>query len=87
MYSLVLPRMRGIAASTYLIVSTIFGVGIGPYQVGMVSDATGGNLRIAILSTNWVAIPIVILLLILAARVRKDEAAMLERARAAGEPV
>nr|WP_250890225.1 MFS transporter [Sphingobium nicotianae] len=87
MYGLVLPRMRGIAASTYLIVSTIFGVGIGPYQVGIVSDATGGDLRIAILSTNWVAVPIVILLLILAMRVRRDEAMMLERARAAGEPV
>ncbi|MBN8830569.1 MAG: MFS transporter [Sphingomonadales bacterium] len=87
LYGLVLPRMRGIAASSYLIVSTIFGVGIGPYQVGMVSDATGGDLRVAILSTNWVAIPIVILLLVLAARVRKDEALMLERARAAGEPI
>jgi MFS family permease len=87
LYGLVLPRMRGIAASTYLIVSTIFGVGIGPYQVGMVSDATGGNLRVAILSTNWVAVPIIILLLVLAARVRKDEGLMLERARAAGEPI
>lgn len=87
MYGLVLPRMRGITASTYLIISTIFGVGIGPYQVGMVSDATGGNLRVAILSTNWVAIPIIILLLVLAWRVRKDEGAMLERARGAGEPV
>lgn len=87
MYGLVLPRMRGIAASTYLIVSTIFGVGIGPYQVGMVSDATGGDLRTAILSTNWVAVPIVILLLALAARVQKDEASMVARARAAGEPI
>lgn len=86
-YGLVLPRMRGICASTYLIVSTIFGLGIGPYLVGMVSDATGGDLRAAILSVNWVAIPIVILLLVLAVRVRKDEALMLERARAAGEPI
>lgn len=87
MYGLVLPRMRGIAASTYLIISTIFGVGIGPYQVGMVSDATGGDLRVAILSTNWVAVPIIILLLVLVTRISKDEATIVERARAAGEPV
>lgn len=87
LYGLVLPRMRGITASTYLIVSTIFGLGIGPYLVGMVSDANNGDLRTAILSVNWVAIPIVLLLVTLAFRVRKDEAAMVERARAAGEPV
>jgi MFS family permease len=87
MYGLVLPRMRGITASTYLIISTIFGLGIGPYLVGLVSDATGGNLRTAILSVNWVAIPIVILLFVLSMRVRKDEGLMLERARSAGEPV
>jgi len=87
MYGLVLPRMRGITSSTYLIISTIFGLGIGPYLVGLVSDATGGDLGAAILSVNWVAIPIVILLLVLAARVRKDEGLMLERARAAGEPI
>lgn len=87
MYGLVLPRMRGITASTYLIISTIFGLGIGPYLVGLVSDATGGNLRTAILSVNWVAIPIVLLLFVLAMRVRKDEGLMLERARSAGEPV
>ena len=86
-YGLVLPRMRGITASTYLIVSTIFGLGMGPYLVGMVSDATHGDLRSAILSINWVAVPIVILLLVLIARVRKDESLMLERARDAGEPV
>lgn len=85
-YGLVLPRMRGITASTYLIISTIFGLGSGPYLVGMMSDATG-DLRTAILSVNWVAIPIIILLLILLTRVRKDEALILERARSAGEPV
>jgi len=87
MYGLVLPRMRGMTSSTYLIISTIFGLGTGPYLVGMVSDATGGDLRIAILSASCVAVPIVILLLILARRISKDEALMLERARAAGEPV
>src|SRR5690606_30896898 len=87
MYGLVLPRMRGMTSSTYLIISTIFGLGMGPYLVGMVSDATGGDLRIAILSVSSVAVPIVILLLILARRIRKDEGLMVARARAAGEPV
>ena len=87
MYGLVLPRMRGIASSTYLIIATICGLGTGPYLVGMVSDATGGDLRIAILSVSGVAVPIVTLLLILVRRIGKDEALMLERARAAGEPV
>jgi len=87
MYGLVLPRMRGMTASTYLIISTIFGLGMGPYLVGMVSDATGGNLRVAILSVSSVAVPIVILLLTLATRIRKDEGLMIARARAAGEPV
>lgn len=87
MYGLVLPRMRGMTSSTYLIISTIFGLGMGPYLVGMVSDATGGDLRIAILSVSSVAVPIVILLLVLAARISKDEGLMIARARAAGEPV
>jgi len=87
MYGLVLPRMRGMTSSTYLIISTIFGLGMGPYLVGMVSDATGGDLRVAILSVSSVAVPIVILLLVLASRIRKDEGLMLARARAAGEPV
>ncbi|MCW2411915.1 MULTISPECIES: MFS transporter [unclassified Sphingobium] len=85
-YGLVLPRMRGITASTYLIISTIFGLGMGPYLVGMISDATG-DLRTAILSVNWMAIPIIILLIILLTRIRKDESLILVRARDAGEPV
>lgn len=86
-YELVLPRMRGTTSGFYTILSTIIGLGTGPYVVGMVSDANGGNLGTAILTINWVAIPIVILLIVLALRIRRDEAALLTRARAAGEPV
>jgi MFS transporter, Spinster family, sphingosine-1-phosphate transporter len=75
MFDQVLPRMRGITASTYIITSTIFGLGIGPYTVGMVSDAHDGDLAIAILSINWIAPVIVALLVVLALRVRRDEAA------------
>jgi MFS family permease len=87
MYEQVLPRMRGITSSVYVIVSTIFGLGIGPYAVGMISDANHGNLAAAILSINWVAPAIVVLLLVLARRVGRDEGLVMQRARDAGEPV
>jgi hypothetical protein len=87
LYEQVLPRMRGITSSTYLISYTIFGLGIGPYAVGMMSDANGGNLAAAILEINWVAPAIVVMLLVLARRVKRDEAALIERARRGGEPI
>jgi MFS transporter, Spinster family, sphingosine-1-phosphate transporter len=58
---------------------TIIGLGCGPYVVGMISDATG-DLRIAILSVNAAAVPIVVLMLIIARRAQKDEAGLLARA-------
>jgi hypothetical protein len=87
MYEQVLPRMRGITSSTYLISYTILGLGIGPYAVGMMSDANGGDLAAAILSINWVAPAIVVMLVVLARRVKRDEAALIGRARRGGEPV
>lgn len=87
MFDQVLPRMRAITASTCIFMMTILGLGIGPYFVGMVSDARGGDLAGAILTVNGVAPVILVLLLILAARVRRDEKHMLDRARSAGEPI
>jgi MFS family permease len=87
LFEQVLPRMRGITSSTYIIVSTIFGLGIGPYAVGMISDANHGNLATAILNINWVAPVIVLMLVVLARRVRRDEGSVIQRARDAGEPV
>ena len=87
LYDLVLPRMRGIASSTYIINQNIFGLGIGPFVVGMVSDANGGNLGAAILSINWVSPAIVVMLVILAMRAHRDEQQVLARARAGGEAV
>jgi MFS transporter, Spinster family, sphingosine-1-phosphate transporter len=87
LYEQVLPRMRGITASIYVIVSTIFGLGVGPYVVGLVSDATHGDLAAAILSINWVSPVIVLMLVVLARRVKRDEALVIQRARGAGEPV
>jgi MFS transporter, Spinster family, sphingosine-1-phosphate transporter len=87
MMDLVLPRMRGITFSTYTIIMTILGLGIGPYLVGMVSDANGGQLGPAILSVNFVAPLIIGLLLVVMLRIHKDEESAVSRARAAGEDI
>ncbi|WP_284124339.1 MFS transporter [Parerythrobacter aestuarii] len=79
LYEQVLPRMRAVTSSTYLLASTILGLGIGPYVVGMLSDATG-DLRTSMLAVNTAAVPIVLLLLFIAKRASKDEDALLERA-------
>jgi MFS family permease len=87
MFEQVLPRMRGITASLYIVVYTLFGIGIGPFLVGMIADANGGDLAAAILAINWVAPAIVVMLLALARRVNRDEAGLIERARRGGEVV
>ncbi len=87
MYDQVLPRMRGIMTSLYLILTTILGLGIGPYVVGLIADAKGGQLAPAILSINWVAPLIIMLLIGLGLRVQRDESGLMQRARDAGEPI
>jgi MFS family permease len=87
MFDLVLPRMRAITFSIYLVAYTILGLGIGPYAVGMISDANGGQLGDAIISILWVAPIIVICLFALLFRIQRDEAGLLDRARDAGEPI
>ena len=84
---LVLPRMRGVVMSFYILAQTIIGLGVGPYAVGLISDLNGGDLGSAILSVYWIGPPIVIFLIILIRQLPRDEASLLERARAAGEPV
>ncbi|MBO9575101.1 MAG: MFS transporter [Sphingobium sp.] len=87
LYDLVLPRMRGIASSTYIIVSTLLGLGMGPYFVGIVSDKNGGDLGQAIISVNVVSPVIVVVLLILLMRINRDESTLMARAREGGEAV
>ncbi|MDP3908490.1 MFS transporter [Novosphingobium sp.] len=79
MYEQVLPRMRGTTSSVYLLVSTILGLGIGPYVVGVLSDASG-NLRNSMLTINVVGIAIIVLMLLVARRAQRDENALMERA-------
>ncbi len=79
LYDQVLPRMRGLTASLYLLAMTILGLGIGPYVVGLLSDATG-NLRWSMLGINAVGVPIVVLMLVIMRRAQRDEDALLARA-------
>jgi MFS family permease len=87
LYDQVLPRMRAMTVATYFVLMTIVGLGIGPYAVGLISDMNGGDLGHAIRAINWVAVPIIVLLLVLVRRCARDEAGVIARARAAGEPV
>ena len=81
---LVLPRMRGTMMAYYTLITTILGLGTGPYLVGLISDVTG-NLGGAILATFLVSPAIVLLTIYAVLRMPRDEASLLERARAAGE--
>ena len=83
---LVLPRMRGTATATFFLGTTLVGLALGPYMAGQVSSMTGS------LSTGGlsllVALPVGLIVLAIAYRtVPKAERTVLERARAAGEPV
>ena len=84
---LVLPRMRGTATATFFIATALIGLALGPYFAGFMSTVSGGNLRLGVLSLLAVA-PISMILLVLAWRtVPAAEASVVDRARAAGEPI
>jgi MFS family permease len=63
---LVIPRLRGTAFAAFSLGPNIFGLGLGPYCVGLLSDATG-DLRLAILCALGV-LPISIISLLAAGK-------------------
>jgi MFS family permease len=63
---LVIPRLRGTAFAAFSLGPNIFGLGLGPYCVGLISDATG-DLRMAILCALGV-LPISVFFLLAASR-------------------
>ena len=63
---LVIPRLRGTAFAAFSLGANIFGLGLGPYSVGLISDASG-DLRLAILCALGV-LPVSIGSLLLASR-------------------
>ena len=85
--ALVLPRMRGLATATFFLSTTLVGLGLGPFMAGYVSATNGDDLSLGVLST-FVVVPLGLILLIAAIKlVPAAGASVLERARAAGEPV
>ena len=91
---LVMPRMRAAAVAFFYLVSTLIGMGVGPYVVGKISDMfqAGGmneaeSLRIGIAMILLVYIPGIMLLIMAQRHLPREEANRLERARALGEPV
>jgi MFS family permease len=83
---LVLPRMRGTATAVFFLGTTIIGLGLGPYVVGLVSDVTG-DLRFAMQSTIFV-LPLILIAIGVAIRsIPQLEASLVKRARAAGEAI
>jgi MFS family permease len=83
---LVMPRMRGAAAATYNLATSMFGLGLGPFLVGLISDKTG-SISQGILTVYWLSPLVWIAMFILVKGLPRAEATRLDRARAAGEPV
>lgn len=83
---LVLPRMRGAATAAFFLGTNLIGLAMGPYMVGLISDATG-DLRLGLLSV-YAGTPVVIFCLWRAIRLLPAaEASRIARAQASGEPI
>ncbi len=83
---LVLPRMRGTATAVFFLGTTVLGLGVGPYMVGLISDVTG-HMPTAMLST-LLTMPLTLIAIIVAWRaVPMLAASVLPRAQAVGEAV
>jgi hypothetical protein len=84
---LVLVRMRGTAAACFSLTILLVSLACGPYMLGKISTLTG-SLSLGILSAYAFAPPALILFLLAARRLPKEnEASRLARARQYGEPV
>jgi MFS family permease len=91
---LVMPRMRAVAGAYYILVNTFIGLALGPYFMGLISDAfhAGGlneaeSLRNSITVCTLTLIPALIFMYLAQRHLPKDEASRLERAASLGEPV
>jgi hypothetical protein len=82
---LVLPRMRAVASAFYIMALTFIGLALGPYTIGQLSDGLGDlpqAMRLALLANGVAGV----LILLAMRHLKRDEATLRERARAAGEP-
>ncbi|MCZ6784424.1 MAG: MFS transporter [Proteobacteria bacterium] len=81
---LVLPRMRASASAFYLMMLTFIGLALGPYTIGLLSDALG-DLRMAMRIGFSANVAALLCLLVAARHLARDEETLRDRARAAGE--
>lgn len=72
---LVSPRLRGTATAVQFLAINLIGLGLGPYWVGLLSDATG-SLRGAMLSVLLLAPVVLALFLYAGRRLAGEEAAL-----------
>ena len=79
---LVIPRLRGAGFAVQTLASSLIGLGLGPYMVGVISDITG-DLQLAMLSLFVVMPPLMLLLWRLAIILPEGEATVEARAAAA----
>lgn len=86
LHDLVLPRMRGMAIALFYLGITIFGMGTGPYLVGLLSDATG-DLGGSILKLYGFSAIVLVAVLVAMRALPREEATLVDRARAAGESI
>ena len=91
---LVLPRMRAVASAFYILMSTILGLALGPYFIGLMSDMfqAGGmnqaeSLRTAIAVSMLALIPALVFMALAQRHLPIDESTRLQRARKLGESV
>ena len=82
---LVLPRMRAVASAFYLLIITFVGFAMGPFTVGLLSDAFGlpAALRLCLFS-NLLA---TVFFLVGLRHLERDEETLLFRAEDAGEVI
>ncbi|HSG89412.1 MAG TPA: MFS transporter [Pseudomonadales bacterium] len=90
---LVLPRMRALSSSYYILMNTFIGLALGPYMIGRLSDGfaasgmeSGDALRLAMTSALGIFVVVIVFLLLASRHVEADENTRLERARTVGEP-
>lgn len=81
---LVIPRLRGVGFAVQTLASSLIGLGLGPYMVGLISDATG-DLRFAILSLFALMPPLLYLIWRCSRVLPESERTVVARARLAGD--
>lgn len=82
---LVLPRMRGTASAAYLLVITFIGLALGPYSIGKMSESLD-DLGLAVQIGLFSCLLASVTLFFAAKYLKRDQAALLDRARSLGEP-